>query len=325
MKNRCRLSSFSAAVLASAVSLAEATPIAESAESYAARLLLIERQKRAIQLQKTVSYERNCPDSTNTFVCGESYCDTYNSHPESFEALSSTNSGYLTYNLAAYLRTYPNKSSSLCVDLNTLNDPEAAYKINALKGLVFHGVIKVEDKRNGQIAYIPFKTSGLSEPSSGKAGADNVRYNFTLLKDEDLDIYSRHGMALQAIQWKAYQNALRVVLPKSRRHNSGYRHQIRLRRSKMSLNLYGTNGKTAYPGGSYKAILKGSLNLPWSDQANLSFSSGTNVKFARPGRNNFRLDSRYIRTVSFLPGGEEIKGEGYRAFSVIEIILIPPG
>ena len=325
MKNRCRLSRFSAVVLASTVPLTEAAAITENAESLFDRLLLVNRPKRAIQLQKTVSYERNCPGSTNTFVCGESYCDTYNSNPQPFEPLSSTKSDYLTYNLAAYLKTYTSQSSSLCVDLDTLNDPQAAYKINALKGLVFHGLIKVEDKRNGQLAYIPFKTSGLSEPSSGKAGTDNVNYNFTIYKDEDLDIYSRHDMALQAIQWKAYKNALRDALPKNRRHDSGYRHEIRLRRSKMSLTLYGTNGKTAYPGGSYRATLKGSLNLPWSDQADLSFSSGTNVKFARPGRNNFRLDSRYIRTVSFLPSGEESQGEGYRAFSVIEMILIPPG
>ncbi|UYM15584.1 hypothetical protein [Endozoicomonas euniceicola] len=253
-------------------------------------------------------------------VCGEEYCHDRIKGARAFDSPASVISVIESYNLASYIRyksdTVGTDIEKFCVDDSLLRNKNASHSGGELEGVFFRGVLKLQEVQNGEVHYIPFKTSKLSKQDDLGSGAMN--YSLTLSDQKDPSKFTDDKIKLVAAEWLAFRRVLNKV---DKKFEETLPDDMKLDTSSLTLTV--TPGEN--PGKPYETRLTGLLKLPLENHVNINFYSAA-IRFAKPGFNNFRKNIRYKRSVSMIPdyvdsNSEQMSNGG--AFKLVEIRLEP--
>lgn len=258
--------------------------------------------------------------SLDKVVCGEEYCDDRIETVSAFDSLDAVISVTGTYNLASYILYGPATTGtdvkSFCVDKSLLGNKNASYSGSELEGVAFQGVLKLEEVQNGKVHYVPFKTSKLSKQGALNSGALN--YSLTLSDQKDPSKFTDDKIKLVVAEWLVLRRALNKV---DKKFEDTLPDDMKLEESSLTLTVVPKKN----PSNPYNASLTGLLKLPFKNHININFNSD-DIRFAKPGFNNFRKDIRYKRSVSMIPDYVDSNSEqmsDWGAFKLVEIILEP--
>ncbi|UYM17236.1 hypothetical protein [Endozoicomonas euniceicola] len=285
------------------------------------------------------------------FECGRSYCNPFVENAAPFEPASSSNSDLNDYNYSRFLEKGVGlEEEESCIDMALLSDSSKGYTINEMADKLLYGAIKVLEIKDNKIWYIPFETSGLQEISA--SDGYEATYGFNIRQTMNWAVFKKHSLGAEVSEWRVYEEAFNEK-------TSGYIAFIALTILFFMIvaNSSQSGGRSPDFGPAAAAIIKqpwatlplsslilkltkkpdpfrnydqrslyhadlsGPLNLPRDMQGDINFTSAVNIRFARSGALNFRMDARYPRTISLLPVNGAVQTKIY---SIIEIILIPP-
>ncbi|WP_257253651.1 hypothetical protein [Endozoicomonas sp. SESOKO3] len=281
-------------------------------------------------------YEFSCGASSG--ICGKQYCERDLGFPEvkPLYGESSVDSDSQYYNLASLLRG-PNASNlkDFCVDQSVLNDPKAGYDVNELEGAAFWAVLKLELLATGQVFYVPLKTNRwwLQTGKSKSEEDEVVTYRMKILNvsPNHFDPYftTQYGLAVRS--WLLFRRQLRAYSTLYKRLKGTDYLQAHdallsvrayfMKSSDLKVSL--TPDNYYRNGGVYDAVIYGALSLPDEDVVEELKLESRSTRFPTIGSDNFRLNQRNPKGVSFLPtAGSQVEGSAGR-FRVIELVLMP--
>ena len=259
-------------------------------------------------------------------TCGENHFKNkphlFKQLRHAFDSISSYDSDDIDYNQTAFLLEHPEKTRS-CVDNRILNDNDSGYTSKGLKHTVFYGLIKTRETGSGSIHYIPFKTKPVGK--QWRMGDKKTIYELKIQKiishkSKSITVFKEEHYYRVMVKWLAERHANQEQM-RELKDDPGI---PILHKSRLYLTLIDSDnfGRKTYAG-----QLSGDLRLPWNQNTTIKLASAPDIRFPKPGYNNFRKDIRYKKSISFIPD-PNTETQNARLTEaeteVIEIILLPP-